>query len=207
MSRSMSRSMRSTIGLVLTGALALTMGACTGQGETGSSTEPTAQPAPVAAAAETSGSAAVMARISNARYDEAVRDLLGVPPLSATLPADATETLTSETFEKYFDAADALSEQVWANPYLKARLLTCTPSADVACTRSLVTSIAARAWGGPVAPTDVERLTRLAVDAVAIGETPTDSIKQVVRTVLASPQFIYQVALAPQVAPSATSQL
>lgn len=35
MSRSMTRSMRSTIGLVLTGALALSMGACTGQGETG----------------------------------------------------------------------------------------------------------------------------------------------------------------------------
>ena len=138
-----------------------------------------------------------MARITNQRYDEAVRDLLGVPTLSTPLPADQTNVFAPDTFEKYFNAADALGEQVFANPLLKSRLLTCEPSADAACTRSLVTSIAGRAWNGPVAPTEVDRLTKLANDAVAMGETPVDSIKQVVKTVLASPQFLYQVAPTP----------
>ena len=51
---------------------------------------------------------------------------------------------------------------------------------------------------GPMAPSDVDRLTKLAMDAVALGETPTDSINQVIKTVLSSPQFLYQVAPAQQ---------
>jgi hypothetical protein len=182
---------------LLAGSLALALGvsACTTQGD--ASTEPaTTGQAPVAVSAEP-GSGAVMARITNQRYDEAVRDLLGVPTLSATLPTDTSDVLAPDTFEKYFNAADALGEQVFANPLLKSRLLTCEPTADASCTRTLVTSIAARAWNGPVAPSEVDRLTRLANDAVAMGETPVDSIKQVVKTVLASPQFLYQVAPTP----------
>jgi len=79
-----------------------------------------------------------------------------------------------------------------------SRLLTCTPTEDTACTRQIVASFASRAWHGPMAPDDVDRLTKVATDAVALGETPTDAIKQVVKTVLASPQFLYQVAPAQQ---------
>jgi hypothetical protein len=187
---------------LLAGGLALALGvsACSTQGDGNPAPAPTTQTAPVAAATSATsdpGSGALLARITNQRYDEAVRDLLGVPTLATTLPADATNVFAPDTFEKYFNAADALGEQVFSNPLLKSRLLTCEPTADASCTRSLVTSIAARAWNGPVAPSDVDRLTQLANDAVAMGETPVDSIKQVVKTVLASPQFLYQVAPAP----------
>jgi hypothetical protein len=184
---------------LLAGSLALALGAsaCTTQGDANTETTPTDQIAPVATASDP-GSGAVMARITNQRYDEAVRDLLGVPTISTTLPSDATtDVFAADTFEKYFNAADALGEQVFSNPILKSRLLTCEPAADAACTRSLVTSIAGRAWNGPVEPSEVDRLTKLANDAVAMGETPGDSIKQVVKTVLASPQFLYQVAPTP----------
>ena len=188
----------STIRGLLAGTLALALGgvACTSQGDSNTETTP-ATTAPVAVASAESGNGAVMARITNSRYDQAVRDLLGVPTLSTTLPADGTDVFAADTFEKYFDAANALGEQVFADPLLKSRLLTCEPGADASCTRELVTSIAGRAWNGPVAQTEVERLTKLASDAVAMGETPADSIKQVVKTVLASPQFLYQVAPAP----------
>jgi hypothetical protein len=189
-----------TIRGLLAGGLALALGAtaCTTQGDATTETTPSA-PAAVATAPADNGAA--MARISNQRYDQAVRDLLGVPALQTTLPTDSADVLSDDSFEKYFNAADALGEQVWANPLLRARVLTCEPSADAACTRTLVTSIASRAWNGPVAPADVDRLTKLAADAVALGETPADSIKQVVKTVLASPQFLYQVA------PGATQSL
>jgi hypothetical protein len=182
---------------LLAGSLALALGAsaCTTQGDANTETTPT-ETAPVATASDP-GNGAVMARITNQRYDEAVRDLLGVPTLTTTLPSDATNVFAPDTFEKYFNAADALGEQVFSNPILKSRLLTCEPTADGACTRSLVTSIAGRAWNGPVEPSEVDRLTKLANDAVAMGETPVDSIKQVVKTVLASPQFLYQVAPTP----------
>ncbi|HVZ74833.1 MAG TPA: DUF1595 domain-containing protein [Polyangia bacterium] len=182
---------------LLAASLAMTLGAaaCTNAGDANTeTTPPTADP--VAVASESN--AASIARISNARYDQAVRDLLGVPALSSSLPTDTTNDFASaDTFEKYFDAADALGEQVFSNPLLKSRILTCDPGADAACTRSLVTTIASKAWNGPVASTDVDRLTKLANDAVAVGETPADSIKQVVKTVLASPQFLYQVTPTP----------
>jgi hypothetical protein len=138
---------------------------------------------------------ATLVRLTNRDYDSAIQDLLGVPGIAqSTFPTDSVATLGDDRFEEYFNAADALGEQVFANPYLRARLLTCTPSEDSACTRSIVSAFGQRAFHGPMLPSDVDRLTKVATDAVAMGETPSDSIKQVVKTVLASPQFLYQVA-------------
>jgi hypothetical protein len=168
--------------------LAASIAACT----TDVAPQPTDEPA-TPAAVGVQESPATLVRLTNREYDSAVQDLLGVPGVAdATFPAESL-TAGEESFDRYFDAAEALTEQVWANPFLKSRILTCTPTEDAACTRLLVTAIGARAWHGPMAPSDVERLTRVATDAVALGETPSDSIKQVVKTVLSSPQFLYQV--------------
>ena len=179
--------------LAMVGALVLGVAACSTEG-TSTTTGPTADPATAApATVETTGGSAVLARLSNAQYDSAVRDLLGVPNLDgqSTFP---TDTAAGDHFEQYFNAADALGEQVFASPLLVSRLLTCTPSADTACTRQIVASFGSRAWRGPMSTEDVDRLTKVATDAVALGETPADSIKQVVKTVLASPQFLYTVS-------------
>jgi hypothetical protein len=178
--------------LATLGGLALTFGACSTEG-----TAPTSEPTPTAAPAtvdttSTSAGSAAIARLSNAQYDNAVKELLGVPDVQpSTFPVDST---AGDHFEQYFDAADALGEQVFANPLLVNRLLSCTPSEDTACTRQIVASFASRAYRGPMSNAEVDRLTQLATDAVALGETPVNSIKQVVKTVLASPQFIYTVA-------------
>jgi hypothetical protein len=158
--------------------------------------QPTEEPA-APAAVGVQQDPATLVRLSNRQYDDAVQSLLGVPGVAEkTFPAG--QLAGEDPFDQYFDAADALGEQVWADPALKARILTCTPSEDAACTRLLVTDIGSRAYHGPMAPAEVDRLTKVATDAVALGETPTDSIKQVVKTVLASPQFLYQVAPAQQ---------
>ena len=169
--------------------VALAGAACT----TDVATAPTNDPATVAPTTAATAPSATLVRLTNREYDNAIQDILGVPAIAdSTFPTDQVD------FEKYFEAADALGEQVWSNPYLKSRLLACTPSDDAACTRELVTSIGSRAYHGPMAPAEVDRLTKVATDAVALGETPVDSIKQVVKTVLASPQFLYQVAPAQQ---------
>jgi hypothetical protein len=178
-------------GLVGGLALALSTGGCS----TGGTTAPTSEPdttTPATVEAPANGSAA-LARLSNVQYDGAIRELLGVPEVTqATFP---TDTAAGDHFEQYFDAADALGEQVFADPFLAARLLSCTPTdADTACTRQIVSSFASKAWRGPMAPADVDRLTKVATDAIALGETPVNSIKQVVKTVLASPQFLYTVS-------------
>jgi hypothetical protein len=179
---------------LLVGGMALTMGvsACNTDADT---TSPTADPsATTASATAQSTPGATLVRLTNREYDNAVQDILGVPGLAqSTFPTDSVATLGDDRFEQYFDAAESLGEQVWSNPYLKARLMTCTPSEDSACTRQIVTNLGSRAFHGPMAPVDVDRLTKVATDAVALGETPADSIKQVVKTMLASPQFLYTV--------------
>jgi hypothetical protein len=174
------------------GGLALTLGvsACTTEPGTVGSSDPTMAPATESAPTATAPPSLV--RLSNAQYDAAVKDLLGVPGLAeTTFPADSL--MGDSHFAQYFDAADAVGEQVFANPLLSSRLLTCAPGADTACTRQIVADFASRAYRGPMAPADVDRLTKVATDAVALGETPVNSIKQVVKTVLASPAFIYTV--------------
>jgi hypothetical protein len=171
-------------------ALMLSGVGCSTEG-TAPAPEPGTSSTTSSATVETPAGTAALVRLSNVQYDGAVRDLLGVPGLTeSTFPAD---TAQGDHFEQYFDAADALGEQVFANPFLVSRLLTCTPSEDTGCTRQIVASFGARAWRGPVSTIEIDRLTKLATDAVALGETPVNSIKQVVKTVLASPQFLYTV--------------
>jgi hypothetical protein len=170
------------------GALALGASACS----TGGTTENTSEPAASApATVDTTGGNAAVVRLSNAQYDNAVRELLGVPSVvGTTFPVDVA---AGDHFEQYFDAADTLGEQVFSNPLLVSQLLSCTPSEDTSCTRQIVASFASRAYRGPMSTEEVDRLTKVATDAIALGETPVDSIKQVVKTVLASPQFLYTV--------------
>jgi hypothetical protein len=175
----------------MVGALALGVAACSTEGTAPAPTSdntPTAAPATV----ETYSNGDVLSRISNAQYDSAVKDLLGLESSTpSTFPADLTQ---GDHFEQYFDAADSVGEQVFANPLLVSRLLSCTPSEDTACTRQIVADFGSRAMRGPLSTDQVDRLTKVATDAVALGETPVNSIKQVVKTVLASPEFLFTVS-------------
>jgi hypothetical protein len=72
--------------------------------------------------------------------------------------------------------------------------MTCAPTAATdACTNTIITNFAKRAWRRPLDPTEVTRLVTLASDAVKLGETPENAVKQVVKTLLASPQFLYRI--------------
>jgi hypothetical protein len=182
-------------GWMLLGGLALTLGVSACNEATSTTGEPDPTSTTTAPATETAPAAntnASLVRLSNAQYDNAVKELLGVSgQAEATFPADSV--MGDSHFAQYFDAADAVGEQVFANPALSSKVLTCTPSEDTACTRQIVSQFATRAYRGPVAAVDVDRLTKVATDALALGETPVGSIKQVVKTVLASPEFIYSV--------------
>jgi hypothetical protein len=178
-------------GLAILGGLALALGACSTEGTTTPTADPTANTGSATVGATGDGTAA-LERLSNSQYDSAVQELLGVAGQArSTFPSDTT---AGDHFAMYFDAADSIGEQVFADPFLTSKLLTCTPSEDTACTRQIVQAFGSRAYRGPMSPDEVDALTKVATDAVALGETPVNSIKQVVKTVLASPQFLYTVA-------------
>jgi hypothetical protein len=177
--------------------LTLSAGACAT--DVDSTGEPSSATTAGAATTPTETASTSLAPIANSAYDLAVHDLVGINPnASSTFPAPGDAFATESNFERYFNAADTIGEQVFADPSLKARLLTCLPGADAACTRQLVTQIGTRAWKTEMQTAEIDRLTQVATDAVALGETPSDSIKQVVKTVLASPQFLYRVEAAQQ---------
>jgi hypothetical protein len=147
-------------------------------------------------------------RLNNAEYDNTVRDLLGVSSsAAASFIADekalgfdtiaAAFGMTDAQYEQYFNSADNLAEQVFADPALRARILTCTPasSADLACTESIVRAFGKRAWRRPLADTEVQDLSELAAAAIELGDDFAGSIKQVVKALLSSVHFLYRVEL------------
>ena len=157
-------------------------------------------------------------RLNNAEYDNTVFDLLGVTGSAAAtfIPdekalgfdtiADAF-TMGDARYEQYFNAADALVERAFADPTLAARLLTCAPApsgGDVTCMRAIVRDFGLRAWRRPLTDAEVASLVQVGADAVALGEDFPGSVKQIVKTVLVSAQFLYRVEMDPDPA-SATA--
>jgi hypothetical protein len=143
-------------------------------------------------------------RLNNLEYDNTIRDLVGVPGMAqATFQPDEQGefdntadafTMNDARYEQYFNSADTIGEAVFANAALKAKIMTCTPAtATDACSNTIITNFGKRAWRRPLDATEVTRLQKLAGDAVTLGETQEGGIKQVVKTMLASPQFLYRI--------------
>lgn len=152
-------------------------------------------------------------RLNNTEYDNTVRDLLGVTstPAKAFIEDEklfgfddiaSAFGMTDAQYEQYFDAADALVEETFGDPTLRGRIVTCA-TADAACTRKIISDFGLRAWRRPLEQAEVDRLAKLASDAVASGEDFTGSIKQVVKTMLSSPPFLYRIELDPDPASGA----
>lgn len=148
-------------------------------------------------------------RLNNNEYDNTMRDLLGVTSTTApTFIADekalgfdsiaAALGMTDAQYEQYFNAADALVEQTFADSKLRARIITCTPDGSTtadACTRKVIDAFGLRAWRRPLAAAEVDALAAVGGDARALGETFESSVAQVVKALLCSAHFLYRVEL------------
>jgi hypothetical protein len=151
-------------------------------------------------------------RLNNFEYDNTVHDLLGVhgmaqdtfqPDEQGEFDNDADAfTINDARFQAYFDAADAIGETVFADTALLQTYVyglaspACTPSTtDTTCSSRIIAAFAQKAWRRPLSTSEVQDLVKLATDAIALGETADGSIKQVVKTLLASPPFLYRIEL------------
>jgi hypothetical protein len=153
-------------------------------------------------------------RLNNFEYDNTVHDLLGVQGMAqATFQADEQGefdndadafTINDARFEQYFDAADTLGEAVFADAGLRQTYVyglvspPCTPSTDdTGCSTKIISAFAQKAWRRPISDGELQGLLALATDALTLGETADGAIKQVVKTLLASPPFLYRIELDP----------
>jgi uncharacterized protein DUF1592/uncharacterized protein DUF1588/uncharacterized protein DUF1595/uncharacterized protein DUF1585/uncharacterized protein DUF1587 len=166
-------------------------------------------------------------RLNNLEYDNTMRDLVGVDAMAQkTFQSDETGefdndadafTMNDARYEQYFNTADTIGETVFADTAATGLRQTyvyglampaCTPSAtDTACSSKIISAFAQKAWRRPLTGPDLQGLVKLAKDAIALGETADGSIKQVVKTLLASPQFLYRVEFDPNPASPAKHEL
>jgi hypothetical protein len=156
-------------------------------------------------------------RLNNLEYDNTVMALLGVNGMAqATFQPDEEGefdndadafTLNDARYEQYFNNADMIGETVFAdtaptglrNTYVYNLVNpACTPSAtDTGCSSKIIAAFGVKAWRRPLTTAEVMGLQTLATNAITLGETADGSIKQVVKTLLASPQFLYRIEFDP----------
>jgi hypothetical protein len=154
-------------------------------------------------------------RLTRAEYDNTAKDLLGVATTPASLfPADESVggfdnmaealSITSERYQRCFDAAKALADFVWSDVTLRGRIVTCAPDGGGKCARDIVSAFGLRAWRRPLTSAEVTTLAQPAVDASAAGDAAfSAALKRSVTVMLASLPFLYKVEVDP--APTSTA--
>ena len=149
-------------------------------------------------------------RLNNAEYDNTVSDLLGVSSKAGTAFIDdeklfgfdniaAAFGMSDARYEEYFNAADALVEEAFADDGTRKKLLVCTPKSDsdLDCAEKVLNAFMQRALRRPATDAELTRASKLVSDAVELGEDISGGIKQALKAILSSAPFLYRVELDP----------
>lgn len=146
-------------------------------------------------------------RLSNTEYDNTVHDLVGTDarPGEAFVAEEAhgfdniatALSMSPRQVEDYFAAARTLSASVFADPVLRARIVTCDPAADSACPRATIEAFGLRAFRRPLEPGEVDDLLLRYQQALDLGVDALGALQHVVHVVLSSPQFLYRIEFDP----------
>lgn len=146
-------------------------------------------------------------RLSNVEYDNTLRDLTGTElRFGDSFVSEEAEgfdniatalSMSPRQFEDYFAAARQVSADIFANPALKARIVTCTPDTGTSCAETVIAEFGARAFRRPLSADESARLLQKYNDALAIGVDATGALQHVVHVLLASPQFLYRIEVDP----------
>jgi hypothetical protein len=152
-------------------------------------------------------------RLNNLEYDNTMRDLVGVDAMAQkTFQEDEKGefdndadlfTFNDARYEQYFTTADTIGETVFADTTPNGLRQTyvyglvspaCTPSTtDMTCSSKIISAFGQKAWRRPLTSADLTGLLKVASDAVGLGETADGALKQVVKVLLASPEFLYRI--------------
>jgi hypothetical protein len=117
-------------------------------------------------------------------------ELYGFDNIAAALGID------SKTYANFFNAAGKLADEVMATPALKAAYITCN-AADAACAQTVISATALKLFRRPAVPEELTIYGKVFSDATALGETPEDALKHVLRSMLSSAEFLYRIELDP----------
>jgi len=159
-------------------------------------------------------------RLTNTEYNNTVGDLLG----TALKPADFFQAQTGTGFDTnagplsgitaanaqaYFDAAKALVDDVFKNPALKAKVVTCTPASasDTACAQTIIKAFGRLAFRRPIEATELTQLTARYTEALTtLGKDHEGAIGHVLRIMLTSAPFLYWIEIDPDLQAAAADK-
>ena len=185
----------------------------TGTAPTTTTTPTGTTPFPGACSTPNAGSTP-MRRLNALQYANTVKDVLGVSvALSAVLAEDEkvgpfNSNLLSPVGELHVDRYMSAAELVAANAIGQlSTVLPCDPAAtgEAACAETFLTQTGARLFRRPLE--DQERVAYLGLygSSRTAGRSFSDGISLLVRVLLQSPAFLYQVETAPAGAPTLLS--
>jgi hypothetical protein len=144
-------------------------------------------------------------RLTVSQYNNTVGDLFGGPLPSPALEPDtnpylffnigaASTTVSEVGVQRYEEAAELLTQAVFADPARREALVGCVPeAADDACAAGFLETFGRRAMRRPL--TGEERQRWIGIAAELADGDPWQGLRMAVSGMLQSPNFLYRVEL------------
>ena len=146
----------------------------------------------------------LMHRLNTAEYNATVADVLGVASQPATTNWRGGETdgfdniaavlgVNDEQYGLYYAAAEALATEVFASDALRAKVLTCATTDDMACVKTIISQTGLRVFRRPLLDAEVTNYAKVYTAARGQGEDHTSSVKHVLWSLLSSAEFLFRM--------------
>jgi hypothetical protein len=153
-------------------------------------------------------------RLNTPEYNNTVADVLGttLQPADGLWAAEETagfnnqaavQLVDDKQYQRYFDAANAVAANVFANAALKAKIVTCATTDDAACVNGIINATGLKLFRRPVTADELTTYHKVYTDARALGLAHEPSLQNVLAALLASAQFVYRMEF--DAAPTSTT--
>lgn len=144
-------------------------------------------------------------RLNSSEYNATVRDVLGtkLEPASGSWRGgedDGFDNMAAvlgvdeAQYQRYFDAAQALSAEVMADDTLRQRLVPCG-LAEPDCARSSIAAAGLRLFRRPLEPSELDTYEQVYTSLRALGDDESTAFSSCLRALLSSAEFLYRIEL------------
>jgi hypothetical protein len=147
-----------------------------------------------------------MHRLNSTEYNATVADVLGttLQPAASSWrggEVDGFDNIGSvlgvddTQYELYVDAAEALATDVFANPALKAKYVTCATQDDMACVQQVISKAGLKIFRRPLRQAELATYQKVYTATRAQGQDHDGALKHVLWSLLSSAEFLYRIEL------------
>ena len=116
-------------------------------------------------------------------------ELGGFDNMASVLGVDADQ------YRRYFDAAEAVSKDVWANDAARGKILTCATQDDMACVKTILTTSGTRIFRRPLTDKEITTYSKVYTGARTAGDDHSASVRLMIQSLLSSAEFLYRIEL------------